>query len=64
MTTIDIDYLLFLKTIKTQIMLQLDEKIINHNVILAKKKNSLTEPGVHQFLVSQNSIENYLFHNL
>lgn len=44
-------------------MLQLDEKIINHNVILANK-NSLTEPGVHQFLVSQNSIENYLFHNL
>lgn len=63
MTTIDIDYLLFLKTIKTQIMLQLDEKIINHNVILANK-NSLTEPGVHQFLVSQNSIENYPFHHL
>lgn len=45
-------------------MLQLDEKIINHNVILAKKKNILTEPGVHQFLVSQNSIENYPFHHL
>lgn len=47
------------------------KKIIYHNVILAKKNSlteecftavnySLTEPGVHQFLVSLNSIENTL----
>lgn len=49
------------------------KKIIYHNVILAKKNSltevyscnySLTEPGVHQFLVSLNSIENATFDHL
>lgn len=51
------------------------KKIIYHNVILAKKNSlteecftavnySLTEPGVHQFLVSLNSIENDTFDHL
>lgn len=42
-------------------MLQFDEKDNKRNSVL---NYSLTEPGVHQFLVSLNSIENDTFDHL